>query len=84
MLCGVFYQDNYEVDFYIPEDELAIQVCYSLRDMDTYKREIEALQKLPKRIPCRRRLILTYDEENIITDKQGSIEVLPTWKWLLG
>ena len=25
-----FYHDGYEVDFYIPDDELAIQVCYSL------------------------------------------------------
>lgn len=27
-----FYNDKYEVDFYIPDDELAIQACYSLRD----------------------------------------------------
>lgn len=78
-----FYYNNYEVDFYIPEDELAIQVSYSLRDEDTRKRETEALQKLPKRVPCSRRLILTYDEEETITDQFGVIEVVPTWKWLL-
>ena len=78
-----FYNDNFEVDFYIPEDELAIQVCYSLRDEDTRKREVDALMKLPKFMPCRRRLILTYDEENTIPDTYGIIEVIPTWKWLL-
>lgn len=78
-----FYNDNYEVDFYVPEDELAIQVSYSLRDEATRKRESEALTMLPKRLPCRRRLILTYDEEEVISDKFGSIEVLPVWKWLL-
>lgn len=78
-----FYHDGYEVDFYVPEDELAIQVCYSLRDEDTRKREIEALQKLGKRLPCRRRIVLTYDEEETITEKGGVIEVVPTWKWLL-
>ena len=71
------------MDFYIPEDELAIQVSYSLRDEATRKRESEALTMLPKRLSCRRRLILTYDEEEVISDKFGSIEVLPVWKWLL-
>ncbi|MBQ9676645.1 MAG: ATP-binding protein [Prevotella sp.] len=78
-----FYNDGYEVDFYIPEDELAIQVCYSLRDEDTRKRETEALEKLPKRVPCKRRLILTYDEEGTTTDKHGTIEMIPCWKWLM-
>ena len=78
-----FYHDGYEVDFYIPDDELAIQVSYSLRDEETRKRETEALQKLPHRLSCRRRLILTYDEEETISDKHGTIEVLPVWKWLL-
>ncbi len=78
-----FYKTGYEVDFYVPEDELAIQVSYSLLDDETRKRETEALSKLPGHLSCRRRLILTYDEENSITDKYGTIDVLPTWKWLL-
>ena len=78
-----FYNDSFEVDFYVPEAELAIQVSYSLRNEDTRKRETEALQKLPRRLPCSRRIILTYDEEETITDQHGIIEVIPTWKWLL-
>ena len=78
-----FYNDGYEVDFYIPDDELAIQVCYSLHDEETRKRETEALQKLPNRLSCKRRLILTYEEEETINDKHGTIEVVPVWKWLL-
>ena len=78
-----FYNDSFDVDFYVPEAELAIQVSYSLRNEDTRKRETEALQKLPRRLPCSRRIILTYDEEETITDQHGIIEVIPTWKWLL-
>lgn len=78
-----FYHDGYEVDFYIPEDELAIQVTYSLHDEDTRMRETEALQKLPNRLSCSKRLLLTYDEEDTITDKHGVIEVMPVWKWIL-
>lgn len=78
-----FYLDNNEVDFYVPEEELAIQVSYSLHDEETRKRELEALQKLPKRVPCSQRIILTFDEEETITDSYGDIEVIPVWKWLL-
>ena len=78
-----FYNNNFEVDFYIPEDELAIQVCYSLRDEETLNREIDALKKLPKRLECRRRIILTFDEETTFTDQHGTIEVIPCWKWML-
>ena len=46
--------------FYVPEDEFAIQVSYSIR------------------------IILTYDEQQIIEDEYGKIEVIPCWKWMLG
>lgn len=79
-----FYHDRHEVDFYIPEHELAIQVCHSLRDEQTRQREVSALSKLPCRLPCRRRLILTHDETQTITDAKGTIEVMPAWQWVLG
>ena len=78
-----FYKENVEVDFYVPEDELAIQVSYSIADPETEKRERDALEKLPHVHPCRRRIIITYDEEGTLTDKHGTIEVIPCWKWLI-
>ena len=78
-----FYNVNIEVDFYVPEDELAIQVSYSIADPETDKREKEPLEKLPNVHPCRRRIIITYDEEGTLNDKHGIIEVIPCWKWLL-
>lgn len=78
-----FYRVNVEVDFYIPEDELAIQASYSIAEDDTYKREVEALSKFSKVHPCKRRLIITYEEEMTIKDEYGTIEVIPCWKWLL-
>ena len=39
-----FYNQNVEVDFYIPEEELAIQVSYSIDKSDvTLNREVDAL-----------------------------------------
>lgn len=78
-----FYHDRHEVDFYIPEHELAIQVCHSLREEQTLQREVAALSKLPNRLACRRRLILTHDETDTITDAHGTIEVMPAWRWVL-
>lgn len=79
-----FYNHNVEVDFYIPEEELAIQVSYSIDKSDvTLNREVDALQKLPKALPCKRRLILTYDDRKTLNDDYGTIEVMPCWDWLI-
>lgn len=79
-----FYNERVEVDFYIPEDKLAIQASYSItQSQDTYDREVGALTKLPKVLPCNRRVILTYDETASITDEYGEIEVMPLWRWTL-
>ncbi len=80
-----FYNSHIEVDFYVPDDELAIQVSYSIgQNRDTWEREIAALKKLPSLYPCRQRLVLTYDEQQTIFDDYGEIKVMPVWKWLLG
>lgn len=79
-----FYNEKVEVDFYVPEDELAIQVSYSMtQSQDTFNREVNALKKLPKILPCRRRLVLTNDESGKIEDEFGTIEIIPVWRWLL-
>ncbi|MFI3263477.1 MAG: ATP-binding protein [Rikenellaceae bacterium] len=79
-----FYNKNIEVDFYIPDKEIAIQVCYNLSgDNDTYKREVGALVKLQNVLPCKRMLIITKDEKRIIDIVGGSVEVIPVYQWLL-
>jgi hypothetical protein len=78
-----FYNANIEVDFYVPDDELAVQVSYSISDPETLRRESDALSKLPQVYPCRRRVIITYDEEGSSEDNYGTIEFIPAWKWLL-
>ena len=78
-----FYNDKVEVDFYVPEEKMAIQVSYSITQADsTFDREVDALKKLPKVLPCDRRLIITYGEADSFTDEFGTIEVMPLWKWI--
>jgi predicted AAA+ superfamily ATPase len=38
-----YYQKGVEVDFYVPDAALAIQVCHSLHDHSTRERELRAL-----------------------------------------
>jgi len=79
-----YYLDsNAEVDFFLWERDEAIQVAYSLKDEKTRKREIDALIRLNKRIPLRRMTIVTYDDEDVITQSNLTIEVVPLWRWLL-
>lgn len=78
-----FYNKNIEIDFYIPEQEIAIQVAYSIRDEETRKREIKALLALQNVLPCSKRYIITYDEEDEWQAEAEGIEVVPIWKWLL-
>lgn len=81
---GCLLQLGWEVDFFVPDEGLAIQVCYNLSHSDgTYEREVSALKKLPSALDCKRRLIITYDEEATIEDNNEKIEVLPYWKWVI-
>ena len=79
-----FYNKGIEVDFYIPEKEWAIQVSYSIKDLETRERETDALIKLSKVLPCKRFLVITFDEESVLQmDNHSRIEVISVWKWLL-
>lgn len=77
-----YYNRNIEVDFYVPEERLAIQVSYTLEDADTRKRETSALIALHQLYPLQKAVIITYDEEETIKAEGLQIEVIPIWKWL--
>jgi predicted AAA+ superfamily ATPase len=78
-----FYNKNVEVDFYIPDEEFAIQVCYTLKDADTRQREISALLKIAERFTINDMAIITKEEEDNINIDGRLIKVIPLWKWLL-
>ena len=78
-----YYNKNVEVDFYIPEEEMAIQASYTLCDEETRKREVGALVALHKLHQLKKAVIVTYDEEDTLVINGLNIEVVPIWKWLL-
>lgn len=78
-----FYQQNIEVDFYIPGASLAVQVSYSLKEEETRRRETAALLKIAAAMKTNTLLLITYDEEETIMEGGQEITVTPIWKWLL-
>ena len=86
-LCRRYGKDNVyylnaekEIDFIVPEENLAVQVSYSIKDQQTWEREVSPLVKYAKRHPEWKNLLITYDEES----SEENFSVIPVWKWLLG
>ena len=76
---NVFYPNaEREIDFIVPDERLAIQVSYSVREDATYSREVSPLVKYAKAHQDWRCLLITYDEEGV----EEGIPVVPVWKWL--
>ena len=81
---GVFYYNrNVEVDFYIPSEQLGVQVSYNMIGQETREREISALVKLNAFKPLKRSIIITYNEEDVVVMGNQRIEIIPVWRWML-
>lgn len=79
-----FYSKNEEIDFYVPEENLAIQVCFDLYfDDATFERETSALVKFSKYKSETKCLIITNDTEKTLEIDGTKIDVIPAWKWIL-
>ena len=85
-LCRRFGKENVfflnaekEIDFIVPEEKLAIQVSYSIKDETTYNMEVPPLAKYAKAHEDWKCLLITYDEEGT----EEGIPVVPVWKWLM-
>ena len=85
-LCRRFGKENVfflnaekEIDFIVPDEKLAIQTSYSIKDETTYNREVPPLAKYAKAHEDWKCLLITYDEEGT----EEGILVVPVWKWLM-
>jgi hypothetical protein len=78
-----FYNSQMEVDFYVPDESLAVQVCYSLQDVETRDREFAALLRMSNRLNVNYLMAITKDEESEVEYHGKTIRIVPVWKWLL-
>lgn len=72
-----------EVDFYLSEKKVLIQVCQNLSDSETDEREKQALFEAMSEIGVNRGLILTEDNKEEISRSGKQITVIPAYEWLL-
>ena len=73
----------FEVDFYIPEADMAVQASTNINDSLTLEREVKALVALHGIRPLKKAVIVTRDQEDTIQTSGINIEVMPVYKWIL-
>lgn len=81
-----YYQSKGECDFIIQRSEgvkQLIQVAWEISDHDTREREIAGILEASSETKCDNLLIITKDEEGIVTRDSKQIRIIPAWKWLL-
>ena len=78
-----YFNKGVEVDFYIPEENLAIQACYRMSDETTMEREMKALQALHSFKSLSKAMIITFEDEDVVEYNGLQIELKPVWKWVL-
>lgn len=79
-------KNNLEVDFLLKKGRKVkqlIQVSQNLKENKTKEREINGLITALKELKLKQGLILTEDEEEVITLKGIKIIIQPIYKWLL-
>ncbi len=80
---NVYYLRNgYEVDFYVP-GEVLIQAAFSMEEVTTRKREINALINASNKYTVKNLQVVTYHTEETIVESGKEIQVIPAWRWLL-
>ncbi|MCQ2977785.1 MAG: ATP-binding protein [archaeon] len=73
-----------DIDFYISNENAAIQVAYSLSNKEVYDREVNNLIEFAKNSKKKSILyIITFEEERLIDIDGYKIQVLPLSKFLL-
>jgi predicted AAA+ superfamily ATPase len=74
-----------EIDFVCRKGyrvEQLIQVCCDISNPRTLKREIDALLQASSELDCTNLLLITWNREEIIREKELNIRLIPAFKWL--
>jgi len=74
---------GYEIDFYLPENRMLIQVAQNLSNPTTRDRELRALEDAAGAVNAQRMLILSDDNEDDLQLNGVPVQVRSTAAWLL-
>lgn len=84
----IFYyktRSGREVDFIVPGKggPMLVQVCESLADPQTLKREVTALEQAMHELGVTTASLVTRNEDRRLETEDGPIQVIPAWRFLL-
>ena len=74
-----YFKEKQEVDFFVPQDRLLINVSYKIDNEKTLNREISALKEAMIKLNIKEGLLVTSEIEKEIE----GIKIIPLWKFLL-
>ncbi len=78
-----YFKAKQEIDFFVPEEKLLINVSYAIDDHTTLKRKINALLEGMKYFGIDEACLITAKrDENIEVDGK-KILIKPLWKWMV-
>ncbi len=60
-----------------------VQVCFSLKDPATKKREVSSLKQAMDELNTSESTIVTLEQEDILEHGDSTINIVPAWKFLL-
>lgn len=76
-----------EVDFAWKDSDgeiILVQVCETMPEgSQTRERELKALQEAKSEHPESRAVVVTWDEDDLVSFDGDDLEIVPIWKWLL-
>ena len=74
-----------DIDFFIPEENVAVQACYSIEKQETFDREVSQLVRLNEKENGKYKLyIVTKEDKRELFVKGNKIEVISLTDFLLG
>lgn len=78
-----YYKDAYECDFIVKDGNAfkAIQVCWTLKDFDTRKRELRGLNSACLALNLNEGVIITFEEEETLKYETINVVVMPFYKY---
>lgn len=78
-----YYKDKYECDFIIKKQNsyFPIQVCYTLADNETMKRELRGLLHACKTLNLQSGTIITFNEHDNLNYEGFNIDIIPFYQY---
>jgi predicted AAA+ superfamily ATPase len=79
-----YFKGKQEVDLYVRRDkEYLVNVSYMIEDEKRLQREVNALVEGMKYFNLSKAYLVTAQRDETIELDEGTIELIPMWKWLL-